>query len=421
MAPRPLTVRRQRLLSVLDGPAAITVLRAPAGFGKSTLLYHWCAGRRDVLWPAQPFEPSAPGRSNVIDVRCAAGPVTLLLDDMDTVTWRSPDGLLAMLHAHPELRVVLAGRGGSWFPDDLLADLGATVIDADDLLFTHWETAEVLAQALPYLGTGGAYWADQVHRSTGGWPEVTAAVARRMATAAPDPIQMTSIATRTATDHLRHRLLPELERIGAVELALATAVTESFDAETAGSVAGLGPVDATLAHLVESGLIIGETVGGHTRYRWPDAAGRVLVDELSCREPGLVNRWHVTWARCLAAAGEPQGALRHAVAAGDWPLLVSIIDGSWRTLLYDDGTGPARCPHGGAGRGADRERARPGAPEDPAATAPAGGGVRAAFPRCAAAVPADRTGAADPAGRRGQAHRPAGLGPVGDRCAPSRR
>ena len=39
-----------------------------------------------------------------------------------------------MLHAYADLRLVVAGRGDDWFGDDLLSDVQARVVGADELL-----------------------------------------------------------------------------------------------------------------------------------------------------------------------------------------------------------------------------------------------------------------------------------------------
>ena len=55
MLPRvqPRVLRRPRLLELLDGDegAALTVIDAPVGYGKTTLLRSWCAERPEpVVW-----------------------------------------------------------------------------------------------------------------------------------------------------------------------------------------------------------------------------------------------------------------------------------------------------------------------------------------------------------------------------------
>lgn len=336
--PRSPLVIRARLLAALDGPAALTVLRAPAGFGKTALLRHWCQNRPDVIWWTARVNRGAdasrwPGPT---DAAVTDGSATLVLDDADALGTGTPRETLELLRIRPGLRVILAGRGGSWFPDDLLADIGARVIRAEELLLTREETAQVLARVLPPPVAQGSYWADRVHRSTGGWPEITAAVARRMAVAAADPIELSAVASRTAAELLRGRLLPELKRAGAVDLAMVTAVADRFTAEPAGQVAGDGTAAAVLDRLVDDGLLVAETVGGQTSYHWPDAARRMLIEELTGRQPGRVTALHAAWARQYLERDRPLDAVQQAVAAQDWPLLVDIIDTRWRALLQDE-------------------------------------------------------------------------------------
>jgi LuxR family maltose regulon positive regulatory protein len=337
-APVALRVTRPRLLSALDDPAAVTVLQAPAGFGKSTLLRHWCATRSDVVWLAAGSAPERewPAGGDPAALSTAPPPI-LVLDRADTIRSDVPDRVLGLLRARPWVRVVLAGRGSSWFPDDLLAELGGRVIGAEELLFTRDETAALLGRALPYLDPRGTHWADQVHGSTGGWPGIAAAVARRMAAAAADPVELSAVALRAAAEHLRRRLVPELERADAVCLARTTGLADRFTAAIADAVTGQAGSSARLDRLVTDGLLIAETVGGQTTYRWPAAARTVLVEELTLHHPERFGPLHTAWARCFLEHGRPDEAIRHAVAARDWPLVVTVIETAWRCLLHGDG------------------------------------------------------------------------------------
>jgi LuxR family maltose regulon positive regulatory protein len=337
-SPVALRIARFRLLSALDQPTALVVVRAPAGFGKSTLLRHWCASRPDVVWVTggSDHAMTLPGDA-IAGTLPSAGPLTVVVDRADAIRSDVPDWALGLLRAHPRSRVVLAGRGSTWFPDDLLAELGARVIGAEDLLFTREETAELLGRALPYLDPRGTHWADQVHSSTGGWPGIAAAVARRMAMAAADPVEMSAVAARAAAEYLRRRLIPELERAEAVGLARATSLADRFTADLADAVTGHAGSSGRLDRLVVDGILVAETVGGETIYRWPEAARAVLVEDLTLRHPQRFAPLHATWARCLLDRGRPVEAIRHAVAARDWPMVVTVIGTAWRTLLRGDG------------------------------------------------------------------------------------
>jgi LuxR family maltose regulon positive regulatory protein len=357
-------VTRDRLLSVLSVRAQVTLLHGPARFGKTMLLRQWSEARSDVVWvtihpdittvealwtgvidalalAGHPIPAEQQHRSvRAIAERClqAAGPVTVVLDAIDAISASEfCRGLVELAHTCPDLHLVLSGRDLSWLCPDLLAEVTTTVIGPDELLFTPAETAELLSQTVPMLAYRGSYWSEQVQRCTGGWPGLADVVVRQMAQAPPDPIQLSAIATRAVSGHLRQWLLPELERADAMGLAAATAVTDHFSAQLAAAVTGNRDTAAHLEDLCARGLLISDKDGGSTIYRWPEAARCVLMDDLVSRIPGEVASLHSRWATEKLRAGHPREAVRHAAQARDWPLLVTVLETAWRALLDDGG------------------------------------------------------------------------------------
>jgi LuxR family transcriptional regulator, maltose regulon positive regulatory protein len=175
---------RPRLTRVLDraAPGQVVVVCAPAGFGKTQLLADWLADRvgawatldadddaDDRFWAgllaaldgvpgadrtlsALP-RPATPSRdpafvASVVDAVAAAGPITLVLDDVHTVSAPDPlHGLAALLRYRPtNLLLVLATRSDATLRLDRLR-LGEEVVDqrAGDLAFTRDETSALLA------------------------------------------------------------------------------------------------------------------------------------------------------------------------------------------------------------------------------------------------------------------------------------
>jgi len=186
----------------------VVVVRAPAGFGKTSLLAQWrleqVANGRAVAWLSAEAEdgPERLLRALTLSVRQAtarpafgqalaardgtphdhgiavwlaelaqaAAPVTLSIDQADHLPPAS-QALLAQIvrHAPPNLQVVLAARGPIGFPVDDLVDYGrCTVMGAGLLRFRLDETLELLRRS---FGDGvdndlGA----RVQEFTEGWP-----------------------------------------------------------------------------------------------------------------------------------------------------------------------------------------------------------------------------------------------------------
>ncbi len=189
--PRPNIVRRPRLIARLNAglDRKLTLLSAPAGFGKTTLLSDWIAGcGRQSAWlsldrgdndPARflayvvvalqtieasigagvlgalrssqlpPLEPILTALLN--DLTTLSDPFILVLDDYHVLDAQPVDQALTFLleHLPPQMHVVIATRED---PQLALARLRAgghlTELRAADLRFTASEAAEFLNQAM---------------------------------------------------------------------------------------------------------------------------------------------------------------------------------------------------------------------------------------------------------------------------------
>lgn len=189
--PRPKVVRRPRLIEQLnDGPhRKLTLISAPAGFGKTTLIGEWVAGcDRPVAWlsldkedndPARfltyfiaalrtiaanigvgvlgalqspqppPIESLLPALINEI----TAGPdnFTLVLDDYHVIEAKPVDDALAFLLEHQpmQMHLVVATREDPRLPLARLRAQGQLIeVRVADLRFTPAEAAGFLNQAI---------------------------------------------------------------------------------------------------------------------------------------------------------------------------------------------------------------------------------------------------------------------------------
>jgi LuxR family maltose regulon positive regulatory protein len=206
---RPRVVRRPRLVERLNEGAAgkLTLISAPAGFGKTTLLSEWLAQRKDpVAWLAldegdsdparfltyvvaalrtiapnvgaallaalQPAQPPTEAMLTTLlnEVATLADSFVLVLDDYYLIDAKAVDGVLTFVvdNLPPALHLVIATREDPALPLARLRARGElTELRAADLRFTPAEAASFLNQLM-----GLALSADQIaalEARTEGW------------------------------------------------------------------------------------------------------------------------------------------------------------------------------------------------------------------------------------------------------------
>ena len=149
-------VSRPRLLGLLESGAGrrLTVVSAPAGFGKTALLAEWAStAGRPVAWLSLDEEDRDPATLRA-DVEAALGelhrPVALVLDGYERIA-DAPSGRWVPTFvgdAPPTLQIVLSGRGDPPFLLDAFRARGEVLeLGADDLRMTDVEAAELLHRA----------------------------------------------------------------------------------------------------------------------------------------------------------------------------------------------------------------------------------------------------------------------------------
>jgi LuxR family maltose regulon positive regulatory protein len=336
------------------------VLRAPIGFGKSTLLRQWLsqsalsmadvasvdvlpgggdptsfwAGVVDSLIDAglplpDLFPHRAPQALASRMLATAQAPLLLVVDRFENVAGDDLDQvLLDLIARNAQLRVVVALRSHRPFSLDRMDELSSVHIGAQELLFTASETAELFAAAGLDLAPEQV---ESLHAETAGWPEPTRAMALALQRA-PAGSNPKRISAAVASDFLQLRVLPAARRADRLHLALVTSLLDSFSVELAERLTG-ETAKSHLDWLVGEGLLRVELHGGSRVYRWPSAARHALAAELVRRAPERVPELLAEIARQELVEGQPHQALRHATQARHWPLVVQIIDTSWRELL----------------------------------------------------------------------------------------
>lgn len=334
----------------------VTVLLAPAGFGKTAALSAWASqsGRR-VGWLSLTIEdthtehlrrrlrsvmdaladPPTQGREPTghSDTPITETPV-LIIDDIQLADGTGSRKILGALldRPDPRMRILLAGRFEPKLGLSRLrvsGDLGE--IRAEELPFTAEEVQRAALALGRVLDTSAA---EQLIDHTGGWP-----VAVRLAL-------MSDVAGRLGgagwgpgdhlpqfVDYLVENLLDQLPATLAAFLPRAC-VCDRITGRLADQLSGSTQGAQLLEDAVARGIPLERRTlpGGDTVYIWHPVmaqAGRALLVR---RDPALIRELHLRAARHLAAT-EPYDAAQHAFHARDHELAAEIIRSQWLALV----------------------------------------------------------------------------------------
>ncbi|ABP55826.1 LuxR C-terminal-related transcriptional regulator [Salinispora tropica] len=385
LAPGPLpgpVVVRPRLLRRLDEGTAVpvTLVAAPAGWGKTTLLTSWyqaatgrdrpdlgwvsveggddgerlwsylVAALRPAVGPSRSAALDGPPRPDQLEVLAAAiaareRPVLLVLDDLHRITDPAAVAGLEFLlrHCEQRLRLVAGARAGvplavhRWRLAGELTELGP-----DDLAFTGDEVADLLTAhgaALPAEGVR------RLRERTGGWP-----AALRLAALAlpgqPDPARWVGQLGSDQPDiagYLREEVLGGLDPDDR-ELLRTTAMADAACAGLADAVTDRPDTGARLAELAGVGGVLRHDDGRPPWYRCHPLLADLLRDELDRLPAEHVRELHRRAAGWYAANGRPADGLRHALTGGDWAGATELFLTTWPELAPYDGERPAAPP-----------------------------------------------------------------------------
>lgn len=340
-------VHRPRLIEALDRLLPLTVLRAPYGFGKTTLAAQWVLGLgTEPVWvsvdrtgmSAEQFwarlARALPGPAGTTPEEALeqslAGPgrpIVVVVDDIDRVV-DSPvvaNDLLDHLRRYPRLHLV-ATTNADVLDHRAWLDLDGQILGPDELAFTSEEAAEVLAN----LGTAVGEL-DVVTEQLGGWPLAVRAYALARARALDLGIDD---ALRTVKDQLSATLLAQFDESVLDEVVLPTAVIGDFSLDELPVLLDRPEAELDLEHLLALGFLTVDNSSSR-RYRWPDLLREVVIDLSTAASRNRVRALHRDLAARYASLESHGPAMVHAAAAEDWPWLRDYIESRWTRVFSD--------------------------------------------------------------------------------------
>jgi LuxR family transcriptional regulator, maltose regulon positive regulatory protein len=358
-------VPRPRLDQLIAGgvQGPLTALMGPPGIGKTLAMASWIAGNRSpspvawvtldefdnrprVLWShvmsalrgAGAAVPDVSWSAACVDtmdheflVRLAAAiaaaepPVILILDDLHLLTERPAlQGLTYLMRNAPQgLRVMVASRIDPLLPLHRFRLTGElTEIRVDQLAFSVPEAGLLMAQhdvALPQDAL------ECLTQRAEGW-----AAGLRLAAISmhehPDPEQFVKefvAEDSPVVGYLVEEVLnAQPPRIR--DLLLRTSILDSFDTGIASEL-GDEQAGSDVADLVRTNAFV--LPAGAGWYRYHALFADVLRLKLRHESPGLVPELHQRAAGWYRRNGLLTQAVRHAAAAGDWPLAARVVVG----------------------------------------------------------------------------------------------
>jgi LuxR family maltose regulon positive regulatory protein len=373
-------IRRHDLVAALDRAAQkrVTIISAPAGTGKTSLLRAWAArpaqdcrmafmtvrpGQHDMqlFWLTMldavraagngeggaqlpPVAPGSSGSAMMDKVLSELGEscdrFVLVIDDLHELSSPEAAGQITALLTRlpPGVRAVVATRRDlplRLHKLRLAGDLGE--IRAAQLRFTEHETRQLLAAAGIALPE---HMAAMLHQRTEGW-----AAGLRLAVLSlaghSDPERFVaefSGSERTVAEYLMAEMLerqpPEVQG-----LLLRTSVLDRVNGELADLLTGATGSERILLELEDANAFVVSLDPGRTWFRYHRMFAGLLRLELRRTMPADIAGLHRLAARWLAARGQAADAIGHLQAAGDWDEAARMLTDHALSLTLDGQAG----------------------------------------------------------------------------------
>jgi LuxR family maltose regulon positive regulatory protein len=363
-------VARPRLIERLSRGAesALTLVSAPAGFGKTTLLTEWLADTpadgRSAAWlsldqpdndPARfwkyliaaletaapavgagalsllrsPQEPIEAVLATLLnDLSALSNDVVLVLDDYHVIDARDvQDGMAFLLeHLPPQMHLVIAGRADPALPLSRLRGRGELVeIRAADLRFTPDEAAAYLNEVMGLVLTAQDVAA--LEGRTEGWIAALqlAALSLQGRDDAAGFIAGFAGDDRYIVDYLVEEVLqrqPENVR----SFLLKTSILSRLSGSLCDAVTGQDGGKAMLEALDRGNLFLVQLDDRRRWYRYQHLFGDVLRAHLEDEQPDRVRELHLRASDWYERNGERSEAIRHALAAEDFERAADLVE-----------------------------------------------------------------------------------------------
>jgi LuxR family maltose regulon positive regulatory protein len=382
LVPRPLLIQKLNLGTQEDSVGfarKISLISAPAGFGKTTLITEWLAEQqRPVAWVALDEDDSAPqqffnyltlavskidgvGQSLtgllqspqsipakslimafISDITSTSSPFLLILDDYHLVKSAEIDLALAFLldHMPPQMHLILTSRRDPGFPlSRLRAQAQMTEIRANDLRFSAAEAAVFLQEVM-----GIELTADQIlalESRTEGWIAglQMAALSMQNRDDVAEFIATFAGDDRYIVDYLVDEVLARQSEDNQSFL-LQTSILGRLTGPLCDALTGHTDGRDMLDRLEQANLFVVALDNRREWYRYHHLFADVLQHnlrrtELRRTELNQISDLHRRASEWYEAHGDVGEAFRHALAARDLERAADIIDAVCLSMITE--------------------------------------------------------------------------------------
>jgi len=393
---RPECVSRPRLIERLNAglDRKLTLVSAPAGFGKTTLLSEWVHSRGrsetcpSVAWvsldkgdndPARfwayviaalqtvqteigetalvalgsrqppPVEAILNGLIN--EIAKVPGPFVLVLDDVHVITEQRVHEALTFLldHLPPQMHVTVSSRADPPWPLARLRARGEmTELRASDLRFSDKEAAAFLNDVMRLDLSPEDI--DALEARAEGWIVglQMAALSMRGRKDVSGFIRAFTGTHRFILDYLVEEVLDQ-QSPAVQEFLLRTSILERLTGPLCDAVADRSDSRTVLAQLEQANLFLLPLDDERRWYRYHRLFADLLRSRLEQTHPDQVPTLHIQASEWYEGNGLIAEAVSHALAAGDMDQAVRLIEGNALTII-NQGELSARASLGGLTR-----------------------------------------------------------------------
>ena len=370
-------MERASLLARIDqSQAQITLICAPAGFGKTTLMQQLCrlfqSRRLGTVWlrldeadndlghflqslmaaihvalpeftPLEfagiPFGPTGSAQGLAADVldriSLSDATIALFLDDLelisDQTTWDFLQRLLADLGPHH--RVVMGSRTSPLLALGRMRAHGLLLeFTQADLRFTEEETDS-------FLGQHNMTAPEAVHslqQRTEGWPaalQLAAITFTAKGRAGTDWLERFSGSSGSVADYLAQEVLDSRPLLQRNFLLRSNALLE-FSAEMCDAALGRNDSSAMIAQLQRDNLLLSSVEAGQHWYRYHPLFSDFLRSQLERETAGETCTLHRAAALWAAEQGLTNEAVTHALASRDHALAARLLESSAMDMVH---------------------------------------------------------------------------------------